>query len=136
MFKLLQRHVELNRLGEILYAPLDVILSDVTVLQPDLVYVDAARAGALSGRGVEGPPTLVVEIISPSTGTMDRVTKSALYARYGVPYFWLVDPEARTIEAFRLESGRYVLVTSAAGDAEVVLPPFADLTLRLADLWA
>ena len=132
----LHQHVKAHGLGEVLIAPLDVILSEVTVLQPDLVYVDPTRAHLVSERGVEGPPTLVVEIISPYTGTIDRVTKSFLYARHEVPYFWLVDPKARAVEAFRLEGGRYVLVTRAAGDAEVVLPPFTGLTLRLADLWA
>jgi Uma2 family endonuclease len=132
----LHQHVKAHGTGEVFVAPYDVILSDVTVLQPDLVYLDATRARLVSERGVEGPPTLVVEIISPSTGTIDRVTKAHLYARYEVPYFWLVDPTARTIEAFRLDDGRYVLVTRAAGDVEVVLPPFNNLTLRLADLWA
>lgn len=132
----LHQHVNADGLGEVLSAPLDVILSDVTVLQPDLVYIDRTRAHVVSERGVEGPPTLVVEIISPSTETIDRVTKAHLYARHEVPYFWLVDPKARTIEAFRLEGGGYALVTRAAGDAEVVLPPFNDLVLRLADLWA
>jgi Uma2 family endonuclease len=136
LFAAVRQHVRARELGRVFIAPVDVILSDVTVLQPDLVYVDPTRAHLVTERGVEGPPTLVVEIISPSTGTIDRVTKAHLYARHGVPYFWLVDPTARTIEAFRLEGERYVLVTRAAGDPEVTLPPFADLTLRLVDLWA
>jgi Uma2 family endonuclease len=136
LFAAVRQHVRARELGRVFIAPVDVILSDVTVLQPDLVYVDPTRAHLVTERGVEGPPTLVVEIISPSTGTIDRVTKAHLYARHTVPYFWLVDPTARTIEAFRLESGRYALVTTAADDAEVVLPPLNDLVLRLADLWA
>lgn len=136
LFAALRQHVKAHGIGEVFIASLDVIFSDVTVLQPDLVYLDATRAHLVSERGVEGPPTLVVEIISPSTGTIDRVTKSFLYARHEVPYFWLVDPPARTVEAFRLEGGRYALVTRASGDAEVILPPFAELRLRLADLWA
>jgi Uma2 family endonuclease len=133
---ILRAHVKARGLGEVLYAPCDVILSDVTVVQPDLVYIDPTRADLVSERGVEGAPTLVVEIISPSSGTIDRVTKSFLYARHEVPYFWLVDPTARVVEAFHFAGGRYVLVTRAAGDAEIILPPFSDLSLRLADLWA
>jgi Uma2 family endonuclease len=132
----LSQHVKARGLGEVLVAPLDVIFSDVTVLQPDLVYIDSTRAHLVTERGVEGSPTLVVEIISPSTGTIDRVTKSFLYARHEVPYFWLVDPQAQTTEAFRLEHGRYALAARASGDAEVVLPPLSDLSLRLADIWA
>ena len=63
---LLHSHVKAKRIGEVLIAPLDVILSDTTIVQPDIVYLDSVRCGAISRRGVEGPPTLVVEVLSPS----------------------------------------------------------------------
>lgn len=132
----LRAHVKRQRLGEVLYAPLDVILADTTVLQPDLVFLDGRTRNLTSERGVEGPPALVVEILSPSTHTIDQVTKPALYARHGVANLWLVDPETRTVEALQLEHGRYVVVTRASGDVEVTLPPFSDLSLPLADVWA
>jgi Uma2 family endonuclease len=131
----IRAHVKRKGLGEILYAPLDVILSNTTVVQPDLVYLDQPRQHLASERGVEGPPALVVEILSPSTRTIDRVTKPFIYARHGVPSLWVVDPEARTIEAFVLEHGSYVVAARASGDEEVTLPPFPDLALRLAPLW-
>ena len=85
-------------LGLVILAPaLDVILSETTIVQPDLVYLDPERLPALGRRGVEGAPTLAIEVLSPTTGTTDRTTKRDLYARYGVPYLWLVDPEARAI---------------------------------------
>ena len=65
----------------------EVILSEPTVVQPDLVYVAVDRKEAVSGRGIEGPPTLVIEILSPSTRVMDRQTKLDLYARHGVPHY-------------------------------------------------
>ena len=86
----LDAHVRARGLGLVLVSPLDVILSDLptetTVLQPDIVYLDTARLEAIHMRGVEGPPTLVVEIFSPSTAVVDRTRKRDLYARYGVPY--------------------------------------------------
>jgi Uma2 family endonuclease len=133
--ELLNEHVTTRGLGEVLYAPLDVILSDITVVQPDLIYLDRSRQHLASERGVEGPPALVVEILSPSTRTIDRVTKPFLYARHGIPCLWLVDPEARTIEAFVLERGSYVPAVRVSGDEEVTLPPFPDLTLCLGSLW-
>ena len=66
---------------------------------------------------------------------MDRVTKRALYARYHVPHLWLVDPDARVVEAFSLEAGRYVLAVSAAGSEPVDLPPFTGLGLIPDRLW-
>jgi Uma2 family endonuclease len=135
----LRAHVKARRLGLVLYAPLDVILSDrpdeATVLQPDLVYVDAGRLAAISRRGVEGAPTLAIEILSPGTATLDRTRKRALYARYHVPYLWLVDPDVRVIEAHELRDTAYVVATSVSGDEPVDLPPFVDLALVPSSLW-
>jgi Uma2 family endonuclease len=120
----------------VLFAPLDVILSDTAIVQPDLVYLASNRLGSISQRGIEGPPTLAVEILSPSTTTIDRDTKHRLYARHGVPYFWLVDPDARVIEVHRLEADRYTLALRASGaEPPVDLPPFHGLTLIPASLW-
>ena len=83
---LLRAHVEAHRLGEVFLSPVDCILSDTTVVQPDLVYLDPTRAHLVTERAIEGPPTLVVEILSPSTTRIDRVRKRELYAQYGIPY--------------------------------------------------
>ncbi|MBI3824818.1 MAG: Uma2 family endonuclease [Candidatus Rokubacteria bacterium] len=131
----LHEHVTARGLGQVLMAPLDVILGETTIVQPDLVYLDSARAGAISRRGIEGPPTLAVEILSPSTTLTDRVTKSQLYARHGVPHFWLVDPEGRSIEAFVLRADGYSLVARASGRQPVALPPFPDLAVVPDSLW-
>jgi Uma2 family endonuclease len=91
--------------------------------------------GAVTSRGIEVVPTLVVEVLSPSTLSIDRNTKQQLYARFDVPFFWLVDPESRTIEAFALGSGGYTRVTRAAGVEPVALPPLSDLAFVPASLW-
>ncbi len=124
------------RQGRVFVAPLDVILDDTTVVQPDVVFLDVDRLTAITSRGIEGPPTLVVEVLSPATATMDRRTKRQLYARYQVPSLWLIDPEARTLEAYVLRSPEgYQIAVQASGDATVTAPPFPDFALRLADLW-
>jgi Uma2 family endonuclease len=132
---LLKGHVIAHGLGEVLYAPVDVILADSTIVQPDLVYVDPARAHLVSARGIEGPPTLAVEIVSPSTTSIDRITKHRLYRRFGVPHYWIVDPETRTIEAYALVEGEYRLAARALGDTPASLPPFPDLAFVPASLW-
>ena len=135
----LRAHVKAWRLGLVLFAPLDVILidtpSETTVLQPDIVYLDHGRLEALRIRGVEGAPTLVVEILSPSTTVTDRTRKRELYARYGVPYFWFIDSDTRELTAHVLESGEYRLVARVSGSAPVDLPPFTDLRLVPSSLW-
>jgi Uma2 family endonuclease len=131
--------VRARGLGLVLVSPLDVILSDLptetTVLQPDIVYLDNARLEAVHMRGIEGPPTLVVEIFSPSTAVIDRTRKRDLYARYGVPNLWFVDPDAREIEAHVLDAGAYRFVRRVSGPEPVDLPPFVDLGLVPSALW-
>jgi Uma2 family endonuclease len=132
-------HVPDRTPGIVLSAPTDVILADrpdaTSIVQPDVLYIGLDRMRRTSQRGIEGGPTLAVEIVSPSTRTIDRVTKRGLYARYGVPYLWLVDPNARVVEAFVLERERYVLAATAAGAEPLDLPPFTALALIPDALW-
>jgi Uma2 family endonuclease len=93
------------------------------------------RLEALRLRGVEGAPTLVVEILSPSTAGIDRNRKRELYARYGVPYLWFVDPDTRELAAHVLDSGEYRLAARVSGSEPVDLSPFTDLGLVPSSLW-
>jgi Uma2 family endonuclease len=92
--------------------------------------------GRISERGIEGAPTLVVEILSPSTREIDRDAKLRLYASYGVPWYWIVDPDSRVVEVYRLEAGSYTLSKRVAGDEPLSAEPFPDLALAPASLWA
>ncbi|MBA3415708.1 MAG: Uma2 family endonuclease [Chloroflexia bacterium] len=81
-------------LGEVFDAPYDVHLGPDTVVQPDLVVVLNDRASIIGPDHIDGAPSLVVEILSPSSRRTDAVTKRAAYARAGVPEYWLMDAEA------------------------------------------
>ena len=139
LLRVLFRHVPDIAPGLILPAPTDVILADrpdeTTIVQPDILYIAPDRMAVTSHRGLEAAPTLAIEILSPSTRSVDRVVKRRLYARYGTRYLWLVDPDARVIEAFLLERDRYVLAISVAGAGAVDLPPFTGLGLVPDTLW-
>jgi Uma2 family endonuclease len=128
-------HASARGLGEVFPAPVDCVLEDVTVVQPDIVFVETARRSIMSERGFEGAPTLVVEIVSPSTTGIDRRRKLQLYARYAVPYYWIVDPPAQTIEAYQLTQGVYQVADTLSGTARVALPPFPDLILDPREIW-
>ena len=132
---LLNAHVKARSLGEIDIAPFDVILDDTSIVQPDVVYIARDRSGVVSERGVDGAPTLAIEIMSPSTVQIDRGTKLQLYARHRVPHYWIVDPVARTVEAYTLRSGAYELSVRVAGDEALRAEPYPDLEILLASLW-
>ena len=80
-------------------------------------------------------PDWVCEVRSASTAALDRAIKLPVYAREGVRHVWLVDPEARTLEVFLLEEGRYTLLVTHAGSALVRAEPFEAIELELAFLW-
>jgi Uma2 family endonuclease len=80
-------------------------------------------------------PDWVCEILSPSTASLDRVKKLAVYAREQVRHAWLIDPTARTLEVLRLEGGRWMVLATHAGTETVRAEPFEALELALRDLW-
>lgn len=86
--------------GEVLYAPIDLYIDKRTVLQPDLTYISNSNKNIITLRGIEGPPDLVVEIISPSNMFYDRNTKKEKYLEFGVKEYWIVDPMHVTLEIY------------------------------------
>jgi Uma2 family endonuclease len=110
-----------------------VILTPYDVVQPDLVLV--TDVGQISSRGIEGPPTLLVEVAAPSTVAYDRSTRSHLYAALAVPHLWFLDPEGRTLQCFRLDGQAWRLVLEGASGDTVEHPDWSGLVIRLADLW-
>jgi Uma2 family endonuclease len=136
LYRFLANYVVANQLGKLFIAPTDLILASTTVVQPDLIFISTDRLHIITERAIEGPPTLLIEILSPTTHQTDRVTKAQLYARYQVPHYWLIDPDQQTLEAYELVINRYDLVASAQ-DAEVFAPSlFPGLSIQLSDLWA
>ena len=135
LFVLLDNHVREHGLGEVFLSPIAVVLSNTSVSEPDLVYVARDRAALVTARAIEGAPTLHIEVLSPSTRRLDRSRKFELYARYGVPYYWIVETDERAIEAYELTGGVYRLALRAAGDEPVALPPFGALSFVPESLW-
>ncbi len=104
-------------------------------MQPDLVCVDTGRLGIVTERAIEGAPTLVVEVLSPSTDVRDRGVKQGLYARHGVPYYWVVDPAAPAVQALGLSRGSYEIAASLDETTPAALPPLAGPTLDPGAVW-
>ncbi|MGQ9631385.1 MAG: Uma2 family endonuclease [bacterium] len=117
LFRSLDAYVADRDLGRVYYAPLDVVLSDEDVVQPDILFISKDREDIIGKRNIKGVPDLVVEILSPATAERDRTLKKKLYAKYGVRECWLVDPESKSVEVFRLGEAGFDLVSRYEGDA-------------------
>jgi len=105
----LWNYVRSKDLGEVFYAPIDVVLGEKFVLQPDIVFVSKEREEIIDEeRAIFGSPDLVVEVVSPSTLGRDTLEKKEVYEKFGVREFWLVYPEMKCTEVLVLnEEGKY-----------------------------
>lgn len=131
---ILNAHVRKHQLG-IVFGDVDTIFGPHDVRRPDIIYFSGGRKHLISRRALKGPPDLCVEIVSPSSTKTDRKDKFEQYAAGGVAYYWIVDPEAKTVETFELSGGNYRNATNGSGSQIVELPPFNDLSITLQDLW-
>ncbi|MBI5379944.1 MAG: Uma2 family endonuclease [Nitrospirae bacterium] len=136
---LLSHYVKKNPKGRIYHAPFDVVLSDQDVVQPDLLFVSAARASLITEKCIQGAPDLVIEILSESTRKTDEIIKRKLYARHGVGEYWIVDPELETVKVYRrAASGDYVRAAELSretGDT-IATPLLPGLAIPLAEIFA
>jgi Uma2 family endonuclease len=108
LYKLLDAWVARHRLGKTGIAPLDMVLTPHRATQPDVVFISNERLGIINER-IMGAADLVAEVISPGSRRRDRIDKRDLYEQHGVGEYWLIDPEAKTVEVLRLEAGTYQL---------------------------
>lgn len=114
-------------------APMDVKLSDMDIVQPDVLVV--CKPGQIKRTHIEGAPALVVEILSESSALHDRTTKMHLYSRHGIPEVWLVTPYPSIIEVYRLDGEGYRLAGTYTRADTLNSPGFPKLRLRLKDVF-
>ena len=115
-----------HKLGKVISAPIDMILSPHRVTQPDVAFIAKDRLGII-GRVINGPVDLAAEVISLGNRNRDRIEKRDLYEQYGVKEYWIIDPEAQTVEVLFSEDGRYrLLMRCTVGEtaASHLLPGF------------
>ncbi len=121
--------------GEIFNAPLDVTFHDISVVQPDLFYVSGEQKLIVQDSRIDGPPTLIVEVLSPSSSRKDRLQKLKIYQEAQVQHYWLVNPQEKTLECFSLQNGIYALLAAGLDEEVVVHPEFTGLSIALSKLW-
>jgi Uma2 family endonuclease len=131
---ILGQHILAHDLGR-LYGDVDTLFGLHDVRRPDIIYFSKPRLHLVGKKAMEGPPDLCVEILSPSSETIDRVDKFDQYQSAGVACYWIIDPHQQTAEAFQLRAGKYVSAGRGANSDTVSFPPFLDLQIPLARLW-
>ncbi|WP_135553441.1 Uma2 family endonuclease [Paenibacillus cymbidii] len=116
----------------IFLSPIDVILSDTEVRQPDIVMIHRTRKSIISNRGINGAPDLVVEVASEHSRRRDKVQKRIAYAKYGVPEYWIVDLSNFTLEQYVLHGDRYELIEVYAEDDTIhsITAPCASFSMK------
>ncbi len=123
-----------KELGEVFDAPYEVVLSEETVVQPDILFVSKERSHIITEENIQGAPDLVIEILSEATRDRDRTWKRSLYAKYGVGEYWLVDPDNKTIEVLELGKKGYQQFEVFQRDHILESPLLASLRINLAEV--
>lgn len=128
--------VRRHDLGQVFPGPIDVLFGEGDYLVPDFVFVRRQQLGTVTDRGVESAPDLVVEVLSKSTAARDRTVKRERYALYGVPEYWVIDPDRRRVEVYRLreDPNQATVVTDRLSWQPMENGPVFDLDL--AELFA
>ena len=121
--------------GDVFMAPIDVLFDESNIVQPDLVYIPAKNSGMIGDKNIQGVPYLVVEILSQYSRRRDVLVKSRLYARFGVPFYWIVDPDIDRIEVFQLKGGFYEPVAVASSPQEFEPPGLDGVVLDLSEIF-
>lgn len=122
--------VRAKRFGKVYAAPVGVRLSMNDIVQPDLLVLSNAKRALIRKNVIDGAPDVVVEILSPSTRRFDLVRKMALYAEAGVPEYWIVDPEKRSILVHQLVNSTYVIAENVDGVASSRIVEGAEINVK------
>jgi Uma2 family endonuclease len=132
-------HLAAHPIGKVYAAPLDIILSDANVVEPDIVFVSREHLAIVGDSGVQGGPDLVVEIVSPSSRRTDEVTKRRLFDRFAVREYWVVDPEIEVVKVYRrTDDGAFACAAEPSREESGVLntPLLPGFAFALGELFA
>jgi Uma2 family endonuclease len=133
--QLLGHYIATHPLGEVLFAPCDVYLSDHDVVQPDVLFVAAGNLGILAEDGIHGAPDLVIEVLSPATAQLDKKSKRRVYARAGVKEMWLVDPLLLQIQRYDFARDQAKPVQLIEEEESFTTPLLPGLTLAVTKIF-
>lgn len=129
-------YVRKHRCGELYVAPVDVVLSEIDVVQPDLLYITNEHAAVMTEKNVQGTPDFVIEVLSQETGRRDEVLKLKRYEQFGVTEYWIADPKRNRIRVYLRSSGRLGLALDAGIGDTLASSFFPGLTIPVQEVFA
>lgn len=135
--RILSAHARARGLGRVFAAPFDVVLSDLDVVEPDLLFVSTARQHLVTEKNLRGAPDLAIEILSESTRRTDEIVKRKLYERFGVEEYWVVDPVVETVKVYRRQGDAFAppLELTLEAGATLSTPLLPGLAIPLAEIF-
>ncbi|HVS62027.1 MAG TPA: Uma2 family endonuclease [Thermoanaerobaculia bacterium] len=135
---MLQGHLREHGLGRVLSSPVDVVLSETDVVQPDLIVLLADRLDRVRDTHIAGAPSLVIEVLFESTRRRDEITKRHLYALHGVEEYWIVDPVLESVKLYRTGEGGFELAAELFAESNDTLSAdrLPGLAIDVVDIFA
>ncbi|CUQ68179.1 Uma2 family endonuclease [Candidatus Nitrospira inopinata] len=125
---------ETHPVGMVFTAPYDVVLSETDIVQPDLLLALQTGRAVMTEKNLQGPPDLILEVLSPSTAARDRELKRKRYEHFGVRKYWPIDPDANSLDMLALQDGHYAHVGRTIRPAECASILRPDLVSDLGSL--
>lgn len=119
LFSILERYIQKNKCGKLYYAPVDVILSDTVILQPDLFYIQNENLSIIKNNGIFGVPDLVIEIVSPSSLVKDTEYKKKIYQEFKVKEYWTVFYLEKVVVVYSLLNDNYEVFSFAETEGKI-----------------
>jgi Uma2 family endonuclease len=133
----LQNYLTNKKIGELLFAPLDVHFNDFNVFQPNLFFVSDSNKHILTNEGlVKGVPDLVIEIISPDSTIYDKGKKMKVYKFHKVSEYWIIDPKSQVIEIYVYRNEDYYLDGYVEDKGNLISSIFPELNLKAENIFA
>lgn len=130
------RQIEEKGLGEVFVAPYDVVFSEENVAQPDILFVRKERLSIIGVANLPAAPDLVAEILSPGAREKDLAIRRKIYARFGVQEYWIVDPDANTVEVLTWKESGYITAGGYRKSERLLSPLLPQLDLPISEIFA
>lgn len=122
----LDQFVKSQKLGEVLFAPVDVYLDEKNIYQPDIVFVSREKLHIIQSK-IKGVPDMVIEILSKGSEKLDKIEKKAVYEKCGVKEYWIVDPLSKAVTGYQLKENNYHELPASTGLIQSLL---LDITIN------